>query len=60
MIIKTNLIEDYVNFVDNTNKQNKNLWMSLIIVLFILFVFIIIIKFLLEYINEHSFFKRNK
>ena len=59
MIIKTNLIEEYVNFVDNTNKQNKNLWMSLIIVLFILFVFIIII-FLLEYINEYSFFKRNK
>ena len=60
MNIKTNLLEEYVNFVDNTNKQNKNLWMSLIIVLFILFVFIIIIIFLLEYINEYSFFKRNK
>ena len=26
MNIKTNLIEEYVNFVDNTKKQNKNLW----------------------------------
>ena len=26
MNIKTKLIEEYVNFVDNTNKQNKNLW----------------------------------
>ena len=24
--IKTNLIEEYVNFVDTTNKRNKNLW----------------------------------
>ena len=51
MNIKTNLLEEYVNFVDNTKKQNKNLWIYLIIVLFIVFVFIIIIIFLLEYIN---------
>ena len=25
MNIKTNLIEEYVNFVDNTKKQNKKL-----------------------------------
>ena len=48
---KTNLLEEYVKFVDNTKKQNKNLWIYLIIVLFIVFVFIIIIIFLLEYIN---------
>ena len=24
--IKTNLIEEFVNFVDSTNKRNKNLW----------------------------------
>ena len=51
MNIKTNLLEEYVNFVDITKKQNKNLWIYLIIVLFIVFVFIIIIIFLLEYIN---------
>ena len=27
MNIKMNLIEEYVNFVDNTKKQNKNLWL---------------------------------
>ena len=51
MNIKTNLLEEYVNYVDNTKKQNKNLWICLFIVLFIVFVFIIIKIFLLEYIN---------
>ena len=36
MNIKTNLIEEYVNFVDNTKKQNKNLWIFTIILLIIL------------------------
>ena len=27
MNIKTNLIEEYENFVDSTNKRNKNLWL---------------------------------
>ena len=31
MKIKTNLLEEYVNFVDNTKKQNKNLWICTII-----------------------------
>ena len=26
MNIKTKLIHEYFNFVDNTKKQNKNLW----------------------------------
>ena len=26
MNIETNLIEEYVKFVDNAKKQNKNLW----------------------------------
>ena len=26
MNIRTNLLEEYVNFVDNAKKQNKNLW----------------------------------
>ena len=49
MNIKTNLIEEYVNFVDNTKKENKNLWIYLIIVLFIVFILIII---LFKSINE--------
>ena len=43
MNIKTNLIEEYVNFVDNTKKENKNLWIFLIIVLFIVFILIILL-----------------
>ena len=49
MNIKTNLLEEYVNYVDNTKKQNKNLWIYLIIVLIIVFILIII---LFKYINE--------
>ena len=49
MNIKTNLIEEYVNFVDNTKKQNKNLWIYIILLLFIMFILIIL---LFKYINE--------
>ena len=49
MNIKTNLIEEYVTFVDNTKKQNKNLWIYLILLLFIVFILIIL---LFKYINE--------
>ena len=49
MNIETNLIEEYVNFVDNTKKQNKNLWIYIILLLFIVFILIII---LFKYINE--------
>ena len=49
MNIKTNLIEEYVNFVDNTKKQNKNLWLYIILLLFIMFILIII---LFKYIKE--------
>ena len=38
MNIRTNLLEEYVNFVDNTKKQNKKLWICIII------LFIVIIK----------------
>ena len=58
MNIKTNLIHEYVNFVDNTKKQNKNLWIYIIMLMFIVFILIIL---LFKYINEqYSFFKRNK
>ena len=49
MNIKTNLIQEYVNFVDNTKKQNKNLWIYIILLLFIVFILIIL---LFKYINE--------
>ena len=45
MNIKTNLIEEYVNFVDNTKKQNKKLWIFTIILVFILLIILIIITF---------------
>ena len=43
MNIKTNLLEDYVNFVDNTNKQNKNLWIYINLLLFIVFILILLL-----------------
>ena len=45
MNIKTNLIEEYVNFVDNTKNQNKNLWIFTIILVFILLNILTIIIF---------------
>ena len=30
MNIRTSLLEEYVNFVDNTKKQNKILWIYII------------------------------
>ena len=42
MNIKTNLLEEYVNYVDNTNKQNQNLWICTIILVFILIIHTII------------------
>ena len=61
MNIKTNFLEEYVNFVDSTNKRNKDFWINLILLLFIVFILIIIIILLFEYINEkYSLFKRNK
>ena len=42
MNIKTNSIEENVNFVDNTKKQNRNLWICTIILVFIVIIFTII------------------
>ena len=42
MNIKTNLLEDYVNFVNITKKQNKKLWICTIILVFILIILTII------------------
>ena len=50
MNIKTNLLEEYVNFVDNTKKRNKKLRICTIILVFLLFILTIIGVF--RYINE--------
>ena len=42
MSIKTNLLEEYVNFVDTTKKQNKNLWICTIILVFMVIILTII------------------
>ena len=42
MNIKTKLLEEYVNFVDDTKKQNKNLWTFTIILVFIVIILTII------------------
>ena len=40
MNIKTNLLEEYVNFVDNTKKQNKYFKISIISFVIIVFLFL--------------------
>ena len=50
MNIRTNLLEEYVNFVDTTKKRKKKLWICTIILVFILIILIIIQVF--RYINE--------
>ena len=50
MKIRTNLLEEYVNFVDTTKKRNKKLWICTIILVFILIILTIIGVF--RYINE--------
>ena len=45
MNIRTNFIEEYVNFVDNTKKQNKKIWIFTIILVFILLIILTIITF---------------
>ena len=40
MNIKTNLLEEYVNFVDNTKKQNKYFKIFIILIVTIMFVFL--------------------
>ena len=47
---KTNLLEEYVNFVDITKKRNKKLLICIIILVFILIILTIIQIF--RYLNE--------
>ena len=39
MNIKTNLLEEYVNFVDTTKKRNTKLWICTIILKIIIFIY---------------------
>ena len=50
MNTKANLLEEYVNFVDNTTKRNKKLWICTILLVFILFILTFIRVF--RYLNE--------
>ena len=45
---KTNLLEEYVNFVDNTKKQNRYFKISkfLIVIITFLFLFLVLFKYL--------------
>ena len=43
MNIKTNLLEEYVNFVDNTKKQNKYFKLSLFLIVIIMFLFLFLV-----------------
>ena len=42
MNIKTNLLEDYIDFVDITKKQNNVLWICMILLVFIAIILTII------------------
>ena len=50
MNIKTNLLEDYVNFVDNTKRQNK--YFKTIIISIAISTSLFLIFPLFKYLNE--------
>ena len=53
MNIKTILIEEYVNFVDNTKKQNKCFKIIIILFLIIIIMFLFfVLLYNIKYINE--------
>ena len=45
MNIKTNLLEEYVNFVDTTKKQNKYFKIFLIVIIVFLFLFFFVLLY---------------
>ena len=45
MNIKTNLLEEHVNFVDNTKKQNKYFKIFLFLIVIIMFLFLCFVLF---------------
>ena len=53
MNIKTNSIEDYVEFVEITTKQNK--WFIIFIFLVVVITSLFLVFLLFVYINEQQF-----
>ena len=49
MNIKTKLLEEYVNFVDNTKKQNKYFRLFLFLMVLIIFLFLCYVLFIKLY-----------
>ena len=53
MNIKTNLLEEYVNFVDNTKKQNKYFKIFIILIVLNMFLFLFfVLLYNIKYLNE--------
>ena len=53
MNINTNLLEDYVNFVDITKKQNRYFKIFIILIVIIMFLFLFFVLICnIKYINE--------
>ena len=50
MNIKTNLLEEYVNFVDNTKKQNN--YFKIIINLFVVILCLFLVFVFFDYLTE--------
>ena len=50
MNVKTNLVEEYVNFVDTTKKQNK--YFKIILILFVVILCLFLFFVLFNYLNE--------
>ena len=55
MNIKTNLLEEYVNFVDITKKQNK--YFKIIIILIIIIMFLFFFFVLLYNIKNYTIYE---
>ena len=47
---KTNLLEEYANFVDNTKKQNK--YLKTIVILFMVILCLFLFFVLFKHLNE--------
>ena len=54
MDIKTNLLDEYVNFVDNTKKQQKYFEIRIIFFVVILCLFLVFVLF--KHLTEKHFF----
>ena len=54
--IKTKLLEDYVNFLDSTKKQNEYFKKIISLIVATLCLFLIFVLF--KYLNEQQFFSR--